>query len=136
LAETFTGSGARCYIGTLFSVVDAEAEEVVSQLFGRQLGRDLASALARAQATVYGRNPRRPYVMVGCHFQRIRNARREDPLPFVRRTLQASRDHWRRCLEDPMGDAEQLRTFRSMVDFLDSELQILDDAQRRGAFRH
>jgi hypothetical protein len=136
LAETFTGSGARCYIGTLFSVVDAEAEEVVSQLFGRQLGRELASALARAQATVYGRNPRRPYVMVGCHFQRIRNARREAPLTFVRRALQASRDHWRRRLEDPMVDPEQVRTFRSMVDFLHSELQILDDAQRRGAFRH
>ena len=79
LAETFMGSGARCYIGTLFSVVDAEAEEVVGRLFGPQLGMELAAALARAQASVYGDNPRRPYVMVGCHFQRIRKRTREDP---------------------------------------------------------
>jgi hypothetical protein len=135
LAETFMGSGARCYIGTLFSIVDAEAEEVVRQLFERQLGRELASALARAQASVYGRNSRRPYVMVGCHFQRIRNTRREDPLPFVRRGLRAARDHWRRRLDDPMVEAERARTLRSMVDFLDSELRILDDVHRRGAFR-
>ena len=91
LAETFMGSGARCYVGTLFSVVAAEAEEVVGRLFGRYLGMELAAALARAQASVYGDSPRRPYVMVGCHFQRIRKKTREDPLPFVRRELQTSR---------------------------------------------
>ena len=135
LAETFTGSGARCYIGTLFSVVDAEAEEVVGGLFGPRLGMELATALARVQASVYGDSPRRPYVMVGCHFQRIRKKTREDPLPFVRRELQASRDHWRRQFEDPAVSVERARTLRSMVDFLESELGVLDDVQRRGAFR-
>jgi hypothetical protein len=57
---------------------------------------ELATALARAQVSVYGDNPRRPYVMVGCHFQRIRKKTREDPLPIVRRELQASCAHWRR----------------------------------------
>jgi hypothetical protein len=136
LAETFTWSGARCYIGTLFSVVDAEAEEVVGQLFGRQLGMPLAAALARAQTSVYGRSTRRPYVMVGCHFQRIRNSRREVPLAFVRRELRASRDHWRRRMEESTANAGQAKTFRSMVDFLDSELQVLDDVEKRSAFRH
>jgi hypothetical protein len=135
LAETFMGSGARCYIGTLFSVVAPEAEEVVGRLFGPYLGMELAVALARAQASVYGDSPRRPYVMVGCHFQRIRKKTREDPLPFVRRELQASRDHWRRQLEGPGLTAEGARTFRSMVDFLESELGVLDDVQRRDAFR-
>jgi hypothetical protein len=73
--------------------------------------------------------------MVGCHFQRIRRKTREDPLPFVRRELQASRDHWRRQIEDPTVSVERERTFRSMVDFLESELGVLDDVQRRRAFR-
>lgn len=136
LAETFMGSGARCYVGTLFSIVDAEAEEVLRQLFERQIGRELATALASAQASVYGCNSRRPYVMVGCHFQRIRNAKQEEPLLFVRRGLQTARDHWRQRLEDPTVEGERVRTLRSMVDFLDSELRFLDDVQRRGAFRH
>ena len=38
LAETFMGSNARCYLGTLFSVLDPEAEEVVVRLFGPYLG--------------------------------------------------------------------------------------------------
>jgi len=135
LAETFMGSGARCYVGALFSVVDAEAEEVVGRLFGPQLGMELAAALARAQAAVYGDNPRHPYVMVGCHFQRIRKKTREDPLPFVRRELQASRDHWRGLIDDARLSADRAKTFRSMVDFLESELRVLDDVQRRGAFR-
>jgi len=135
LAETFIGSGARCYIGTLFSIVDAEAEEVVGRLFGPYLGMELAKALARAQTSVYGDSPRRPYVMVGCHFQRIRKKTREDPLPFVRRELQASRDHWRRQLEDPTVSVDRARTFQSMVEFIESELRVLDDVQRRGAFR-
>jgi len=48
LAETFMGSNARCYLGTLFSVLDPEAEEVVVRLFGPYLGMELATALARA----------------------------------------------------------------------------------------
>jgi hypothetical protein len=135
LAETFMGSGARCYIGALFSVVDAEAEEVVARLFGRRRGMELAAALARAQASVYGDSPRRPYVMVGCHFQRIRKKTREDPLLFVRRELQASHDYWRRQIEDPTLSADRVGTLRSMVEFLKSELRVLDDVQRRGAFQ-
>ena len=42
------GSNARCYLGTLFSVLDPEAEEVVVRLFGPYLGMELATALARA----------------------------------------------------------------------------------------
>jgi hypothetical protein len=135
LAETFMSSGARCYIGTLFSVVDAEAEEVVGRLFGRYLGMELAVALSRAQASVYGASPRRPYVMVGCHFQRIRKRTPEDPLAFVRRDLKASREHWRSQLDDPTLTDDRRRTFQSIVDFLESELRVLDDAQRRRAFR-
>lgn len=135
LAETFMWSGARCYIGTLFSVLDPEAEEVIGRLFGRLLGMELATALARAQASVYGNGVRRPYMMVGCHFQRILKHTRQDPLPFVRRELHSAGDHWRRLLDDPTISVDQARTLRAMVDFLDAELRHLDDVQARGAFR-
>ena len=129
------GSGARCYIGTLFSVVDAEAEEVVGRLFGPTLGMELATALARSQASVYGDSRRRPYVMVGCHFQRIRKNTREDSLTFVKRELQTSRDHWRNQLENPSLTIHEASTFRSIVDFLESELRALDEVQQGRAFR-
>src|SRR5262249_46760150 len=122
-------------VGSLFSVVDAEAEEVVGRLFGRYLGMELAVALSRAQTSVYGASPRRPYVMVGCHFQRIRKRTREDPLTFVRRGLQASPEHWRGQLDDATLTVDRRRTFRSIVEFIESELRILDDMPRRGAFR-
>jgi hypothetical protein len=127
--------GARCYIGTVFSVVAAEAEEVVSALFGRHLGMELSTALSRTQASVYG-GLRRPYVMVGCHFQRIRKRTREAPLPFVRRELREARDHWRTQIADPRSSADERARAQSIVDFLQSELQILDDAENRDAFRH
>jgi len=53
-------------------IEETMAEEVIGRVFGQYLGMELATALARAQASVYGDSPRRPYVMVGCHFQRIR----------------------------------------------------------------
>lgn len=135
LAETFMGSNARCYVGTLFSVLDAEAEEVVRRLFERYLGMELATALLRAQAAVCDAGRRRSYVMVGCHFQRIHKRTADDPLPYVVRDLEASRRHWQDQVEEPSVSEERAKTFRSMVAFLDAELETIDTIRRRGAFR-
>jgi len=135
LAETFTFSGARCYIGTLFSVLDPEAEEVARRLFDRHLGMELASALARAQTSVYGNSPRHPYVMVGCHFQRIRKNTREDSFAYVRRQLQTELNQCRTELKKTESSGDSVRSFRAIVNFLESELQALDDAKRKHAFR-
>ena len=49
LAETFIFANARTYIGTLFSVTDAEAQEVANHLLDTYFGKPLAIALWRAQ---------------------------------------------------------------------------------------
>jgi hypothetical protein len=70
LAGGFMFGNARCYLGTLFDVIESEAQEMVERLFAKEFGTELAFALWRAQNSMYGENVRRPYVMVGCHFQR------------------------------------------------------------------
>jgi len=136
LAETFIASGARCYVGTLFSVLDAEAEEVVSRLFDRLLGIELSSALARAQAGVYGSAHRRPYVMVGCHFQRIHKRTASDPLPYVMRSLDEIRRYWQERLREPDLTEETVRTLQRMLDFLQAEIAAINSVREQRAFRH
>jgi hypothetical protein len=63
-------SGARGYIGTLFSVLSSEAAAVATKLLDDYCGEPLAVALWLAQRDVYGSDLRRPYV-VG---RRSRNA--------------------------------------------------------------
>lgn len=72
LGERFTYANARGYIGTLFDVTNIEASEVVNALFDKHFGKPLALALWHAQNGVYGDGQRRPYVMLGPHFQRLR----------------------------------------------------------------
>lgn len=72
LASTFTFMNSRLYLGTLFEVSDGEAFEIVSLLFTKYFNRPLPIALWLAQNKVYGDSVRRPYVMTGPHFQRLR----------------------------------------------------------------
>ena len=71
LSQRFTYAGARAYIGALFTVTEAEAQEVGSTLFGRDLAKTLSKALWSAQNFVYGTPGRRPYALVGLPFSRI-----------------------------------------------------------------
>lgn len=79
LASTFTFANARAYIGTLFEVLDSQAHEVAVRLTGKYFGKPLAVALWRAQNDVYGDSIKRPYVLVGHHFQRLRTAKGDKP---------------------------------------------------------
>jgi hypothetical protein len=72
LSVRFIFAGARSYIGPVFPVIGGEAAEVAKALFGRHLSEPLAFALWQSQQDVYGDGVRRPYVMVGVHFTRIR----------------------------------------------------------------
>lgn len=75
LAANFVFGNARVYIGTLFSVLDPEAQAIVERLFGKYFGKPLSVALWRAHNDLFGDSVRRPYVMVGCHFQTLRTTR-------------------------------------------------------------
>ena len=72
LSQRTTFAGARGYVGSLFPIMDAEAQEVGQALFGKYIGQELPQALWSAQQDVYGAIGRRPYVMVGLPFISIR----------------------------------------------------------------
>lgn len=71
LSQRATFAGARGYVGSLFPITDAEAQEVGQALFGRYIGKELHRALWSAQSNIYGQSVRRPYVMVGLPFVTI-----------------------------------------------------------------
>jgi hypothetical protein len=89
LAGDFMFSGARCYLGTLFSVMDGDVEQVVGRLFGKYYDKELAFGLWRSQNEAYGGEVRRPYILCGCHFQRLLT---RDATGGTRPSL------WKRCI--------------------------------------
>lgn len=72
LSQRFMFAGARAYIGTLFPVMDAEAQEVGKRIFRDQIGVFLPIALWATQKAVYRNQGRWPYVMVGLPFGIVR----------------------------------------------------------------
>ncbi len=72
LSQRMTFAGARAYLGSLFPITDAEAQEVGQRIFGKYLGQELHRALWHTQQDIYGSSARRPYVMVGLPFIVIR----------------------------------------------------------------
>ena len=68
LSKRFSFAGARAYIGALFPITEAEAQEVGISIFHEHLGVALPTALWKSQNAVYGTQGRRPYAMVGLPF--------------------------------------------------------------------
>jgi hypothetical protein len=105
LAGTFVFANARAYVGTLFSVLNSEAEAIGERLFGKYFNKLLPVALWRAQSDVGGHGARRPYVMIGCHFQKLRAAR-SDNLSYVVRQLRSALVDWNGRL-DSAGELQR-----------------------------
>lgn len=89
-----TFAGARAYVGTLFPVTDAEAQEVSQALFGRYIGQELTRALWSAQREIYGTSTRRPYVMVGLPFIAIR-PNTKDAVSYLIKSYLEGIEQWR-----------------------------------------
>lgn len=107
LSQRTTFAGARAYIGTLFPITDAEAQEVGQALFGRYIGQDLNRALWRAQRDIYDTSARRPYVMVGLPFIAIRPNNRGAVSYMIRAYLEGI-EHWKeRADGSPHEDVRQ-----------------------------
>lgn len=107
LSQRTTFAGARAYIGTLFPITDAEAQEVGQALFGRYIGQDLNRALWRAQRDIYDTSARRPYVMVGLPFIAIRPNTR-DAVSYMIRAYLEGIEHWKeRADGSPHEDVRQ-----------------------------
>lgn len=123
LAATFMFGNARAYIGTLVGVTDTEAQEVATRLLDRHFGKPLAVALWHAQNEVYADGARRPYVLVGAHFQRLRATSIDAPI-FIYKHLVEACNMWRRDRDgtDPNDEAKR-RTMKDNVQYLEREAQ-------------
>jgi hypothetical protein len=123
LAAAFVYAGARAYIGTLFPVSDAEAEEVATEFFSKQLGRSAALALWQSQNKVYDQQTRRPYVMVGLPFCGI-YATRGDPIPSLLNEIEKSmRDYNELARNSPAEDVR--RNSKRLLEHLEIERRTL-----------
>lgn len=82
LSQRLTFAGARGYVGALYPVMDVEAQELGTALFGTYIGHEMPRALWLAQKQLYGEQGRRPYAMVGLPFTVIR-PNTTDAMKFV-----------------------------------------------------
>lgn len=88
-----TFAGARAYVGSLFPITDAEAQEAGQALFGLHIGQELPLALWSAQRDIYGLSARRPYVMIGLPFVAIR-LNTSDAVSFINKAYIDGIEHW------------------------------------------
>lgn len=93
LSQRLTFTGARGYIGTLFPITDAEAQEIGKALFDIHIGIELPKAIWLAQRNLYGEQGRRPYVMVGLPFISIR-PNTVDAVSFLIRAYEEGIAEW------------------------------------------
>ena len=123
LAGTFAFCNARAYIGTLFCVIAPEAQAVVENLLGRYFGKPLALALWHVQNDVYQDSIRRPYLLVGTHFQRLRTTRQDTPKYLLGRLSQSHR-HWaKRAAQFDSSDGSDGLILNDYVRFLNIEIE-------------
>lgn len=127
LSERTTFAGARGYVGSLFPVINVEAQEVGQALFGKYIGEELPKALWLAQRDIYGASVRRPYVMVGLPFVAIR-PNRTDAVSFMNRAYAEGIEHWSdRAMHSPHEEIRRnaQRFYRFLVEDLQAFRQNL-----------
>lgn len=123
LASTFVFCSARAYIGTLFSVSGIEAEEMARKITKKYFGKPLAVALWHAQNEIYDSGVRRPYIMVGVHYQKL-NSKYEDVRGYLVKRFARSLNYWNKQLEFAIqSNEDQILSLRDKVDFLKWELE-------------
>lgn len=123
LAETFIFANARTYIGTLFGVTDVEAQDVANHLLDTHFGKPLAIALWRAQNDTYGKSVRRPYVLVGTHFQRLRTTQIDAPHYIATRLKQSYAAKKHELKSTPPEDEAKIQGIGKELEYLEDEIQ-------------
>lgn len=124
LAGNFMFANARAYIGTLFPIMDIEAQEITQRLADKYFGKPLAWALWRSQNEMYEDNIKRPYVMVGPHFQSLRTFRADKGLIIFNR-LKRNYVRLRQGLgEGGMSDYVSKKT-KEYIAYLKEEMEIV-----------
>lgn len=124
LAHTFTFMNARAYIGNLFEVSDGEAFEVIKLLFTKYFDRPLSVALWQAQNRVYGNGIRRPYVMTGPHFQRLRTVP-GSKVDYLGRLLVGLHNDYVARLRAGKIPEKFVKDWKDHIDFFNHEIEAL-----------
>jgi len=106
LSQRLAFAGARGYVGALYPILDVEAQEIGTALFGKYIGHELPRALWLAQNQLYGEQGRRPYAMVGLPFTAIR-PNMTDSMEFVMEAYRSGVAQFKRLAED--SPYEQVR---------------------------
>jgi hypothetical protein len=122
LAGRFVFSGARAYIGTLYSVTDGEAEAVVVRMLDAHFGKPLPHAVWAAQNAVYGKGGnRRPYVVTGVYPQRLRVTKEEVPKRILKSLIRGQK-HWRQLADATIAtDPKYAKSLDDIAKFYERE---------------
>jgi hypothetical protein len=121
LAETFTFSNARAYVGTLFPISTSEVQEVIARLIDKEFRKPLPAAIWSAQRKVYNGTDRRPYVMTGVYTQWLRTTFRDVPKDIIKR-LAAGHEDWLGFLSKIDPSDKKFRAIEEIVQFHEREL--------------
>jgi len=136
LANSFTFSNARAYIGTLFPISALEAQEVVIRFVEKHFAKPLPAALWSAQRDVYGTNHRRPYVATGVYTQWLR-ARRQDVVAHLVSRLSRTLASWQQLLAaETQKDTPRYKVIEEAVAYYKQELAHFRDLNARHPTRH
>lgn len=134
LSERTAFAGARGYVGSLFPITDAEAQEVGQAMFGKHLGEALPRALWLSQRDVYAQSLRRPNVMVGLPFVAIR-PNTTDAVSFTRKAYLDGVAHWSaRANDSPHEEIRQ--NARRYSAFLAEDLKSFQQNRQLGPRSH
>lgn len=125
MSSLFMYAGARSYIGTMFPITDAEAQEVAGQLLDHELGEPLSVALWRAQRSVYPDSSRRPYVLIGLPFCRLQY-NRENSSQYLHRALNESIHELNARLDGALAE-DVRRNFTRHRDKMRDELRVIEN---------
>ena len=124
LAKNLIFGNARAYVGTLFPVMPAEAQEVIIKLLGKHFDKPLPAALWSSQREVYGHGLRRPYIATGVYPQRLRITRQDVVGRLVSR-LSGTLAAWKRNLAtvDPNDGPKMTMTItRATIAYYEEQL--------------
>ncbi len=120
LSETFTFCNARAYIGTLFPVTEAEAEEVIIKLLERHHDKPIAHALWSSQREVYDSELRRPYVVTGVYPQTLR-VKQHEMGRTISRIENSLRAHRRELAATSSENEERRKAIAKAVAYYETE---------------
>jgi hypothetical protein len=123
LAKRFTFANARAYVGTVFPVLDWEAEAIVIRLLDKYFGKPLPHAVWAAQNAVYGTSSnRRPYVVTGVYTQRLRATQEDVPRRILREFEGAAREWNARLARGTNGNDGLEKQIREIVAYYNREI--------------